>query len=169
MDTGPILLERALPIGPEDTVGSLYFNHLFPMGVEALSEAVRLVVAGEAARDEQDHALATYEPSCRETHAEIRWFAPARQLYALIRGCNPQPGAWTTYASAKLKIFDCQLSASGEAGLPGEVLSADERGIRVRLNGGVLTVTRVQPEGGKKQPAAEWAAMAGLQPGQRFR
>ncbi|MGE0571401.1 MAG: methionyl-tRNA formyltransferase [Dehalococcoidia bacterium] len=169
LDTGPVLLERAVPIGADDTVGSLYFNQLFPMGVEAISEAVRLVVAGEAPRDVQEHTLATHEPPCREKHAEIRWFAPARQVYALIRGCNPQPGAWTTFRGEKVKVFDSTFSIQGEAGLPGQVLSVDERGVRVRLNGGTLTIGRVQPDGGKKQAAVEWAATVGLEAGQRLR
>jgi len=169
VDTGPVLLERAVPIGPDDTVGSLYFNQLFPMGVEALSEAVKLVISGEAPREPQDHTLATHEPPCRERHAEIRWFAPAKQVYALIRGCNPQPGAWTTFNGERVKIFDTAFSAAGEAGLPGQILSVDDRGIRVRLNGGSITIARVQPDGQKKQPASEWARAVGLERGQRLR
>ncbi len=169
IDTGPVLLQKTCPIGPDDTVGSVYFNSLFPMGVDAISESVQLVAAGTAPRLEQDHALSTYEPPCGDRHSQIRWYEPADRLYALIRGCNPQPGAWTTFDGAKLRIFDCELTGSQEPGMPGRVLRVEDDGIIVRLNGGVLRVKRVAPEGGKKQTAAEWAAEAGIRPGSRFR
>ena len=169
IDTGPILLQKRVEIGPDDTVGSLYFNQLFPMGVDAMAEAVALVAAGTSRRIEQDHALATYEPPCRDEHARIPWFAPADRVYALIRGCNPQPGAWTTFADSQLRIFDCKLLGEERAGMPGRILDVSGDAFDVRLNGGVLRVARVQPEGGKKQAAAEWAGSVGLKTGDRLR
>jgi methionyl-tRNA formyltransferase len=169
IDTGPILLQKSCPIGPEDTVGSLYFERLFPMGVEAISEGVALVKAGKAPRVAQDHSLATYEPPCGEAHAEIRWHEPASRIHALVRGCNPQPGAWTIFEGAKLRFFDCRLATTREAGMPGRVLRTDGEGFDIRLNGGVLRVLRVQPPGGRKMGAGEWAAGAGLKTGFRFR
>lgn len=169
IDTGPVLLQKTVPIGPDDTVASLYFNQLFPLGIEALSEAVALVARGEALRIEQQHELATYEPPCRDEHAAIRWYEPAERVSALIRGCNPQPGAWTTFDGAQLRIFDCRLTGEQEPGMPGRVLRVDADGFDVRLNGGVLRVTRVQPAGAKKLGAGEWAAQAGLTEGSRFR
>lgn len=169
IDTGPVLLRKRVPIGPDDTVASLYFNALFPLGVEAMAESVALVAAGEAPREPQDHRLSTYEPPCRDGHAAIRWYRPADALYALIRGCNPQPGAWTTFNDAKVRIFDCRLTGECEPGMPGRILRVGDDGFDVRLNGGVLRVTRVQPDGGKKMPAGEWAASAGLEVGSRFK
>lgn len=169
IDTGPILLQKTVSIEPEDTVGSLYFNRLFPMGVDAMAEAVQLVAKGEAPRIDQDHALATYEPPCGNEHAQIRWYEPAARIHGLIRGCNPQPGAWTMFEGATLRIFDCRLTGEQERGMPGRVLRVDGEGFDVRLNGGVLRVMRVQPEGAKKVPAGEWAAQVGLKAGFRFR
>ncbi len=169
IDTGPVLLRERCPIGPEDTVGSLYFDRLFPMGVEAMAKAVKLVAAGEPPRIPQDHALATYEAPCRDEHASIRWHEPAGRIHCLVRGTNPQPGAWTTHNGARLRIFDCRLSATQEPGMPGRVLRIDDEGFDVRLNGGVLRVLRVQPEGGKKVSAGEWAQAVALKPGFRFR
>ena len=169
IDTGPILLQKRCPIGPDDTVGSVYFNQLFALGVDALAEAVALVAAGSAPRIPQDHRLATYEPPCRDVHGEIHWHEPAARIYAQIRGCNPQPGAWTLYEGTKLRIFDCALTGDDEPGMPGRVLRIVENGIDIRLNGGVLRVARVQPDGGKKSAAAEWAAAVGFKEGFRFR
>jgi methionyl-tRNA formyltransferase len=169
IDTGPILLQRSVPIGPDDTVGSLYFNSLFPEGVDAMSEAVALVAQRQAPRIDQDHSIATYEPPCGEEHGQIRWHEPADRLYALIRGCNPQPGAWSMVNDAKLRIFDCRLTGTQEPGMPGRVLRVTDEGFDVRLNGGVLRVSRVQPDGSGKVPATEWAKAVGLREGFRFR
>lgn len=169
IDTGPILLRKRVEIGPEATVGSLYFDHLFAMGVDAMAEAVAMVAAGTAPRIEQNHARSTYEPPCAESHAEVRWYQPATRIHALIRGCNPQPGAWTTFEGAKLGLFDCSLSGTEEPGMPGRVLRIDRDGFDVRLNGGVLRILRVQPAGAKKLSAGEWAAASGLKEGFRFR
>ena len=169
IDTGPILMQKRCPIGPQATVGSLYFDHLFPLGVEAVSESVALVAAGRAPREPQDHARATYEPPCRDDFGEIRWHEPAERIYSLIRGCNPQPGAWTRHNDLKLRIFEVRLTGRHEPGMPGRVLGIDGDGLAIRLNEGVLQVERVQPEGGKKMPAAEWAQAAGLARGYRFR
>lgn len=169
VDTGPILMQKRVPIAAHDTVGSLYFDHLFPIGVDAVAESVALVRDGAAPRIEQLHALSTYEPPCADQHAQIRWHEPADRISALIRGCNPQPGAWTTVRDEKLRIFDCVLSGEQEPGMPGRVLRVGEAGIDVRLNGGVLRIVRVQPAGQKKIPAAEWAAAAEITPGFRFR
>ncbi len=169
VDTGPILLQKACAIGPDETMGSLYFGSLFEMGVAAVAEAVALVAAGDAPRVPQDHSLATYEPPCRDAHGEIRWHEPAARVYNLVRGCNPQPGAWTKHAETRLRIFDCRLTGGQEPGMPGRVLRISDDSIDIRLNGGVLRVLRVQPEGGKKLAAGEWAAAAGLKEGFRFR
>ena len=169
VDTGPVLLQKRCEITPDDTLGSLYFERLFPMGVDAMAEAVALVAAGEAPRIEQDHARSTYEPPCGEEHARIRWHEPAARVYDLIRGCNPQPGAWTMRRGERLGVFDCRLSPEDAPGMPGAVLRVGEDGIDVRLNGGVLRVQRVQPQGARKVNAGEWAAEAGLKAGARFR
>lgn len=168
IDTGPILLQKTTPIGPDQTMGDLYFNNLFPMGVDALAESVALVAAGRAPRIEQDHALSTYEPPCGEGHARIRWYRPAEAIYNLVRGCNPAPGAWTTYNDLELKLFDCRLTGHQEPGMPGRVLRIDDAGFDIRMNGGVLRVLRVQPKGAKKVGAGEWAKEAGLTVGARF-
>jgi methionyl-tRNA formyltransferase len=102
IDHGPILIQKKLKIGPHDTVKTLYFNHLFPMGVEAIYEAVKMIHEGNIVKMEQDHKKATYEPPCKEPFSQIQWHQPAKQVYALIRGCDPQPGAYTIYNDKKI-------------------------------------------------------------------
>lgn len=169
LDTGALLLTRRCEIRPDDTLGSLYFDRLFPMGVDALAESVALVEAGDAPRLPQDHALSTYEPFCNDGHAQIRWHEPARRLYDLVRGCDPQPGAWTRFEGERLRLHDCRLLGEQRPGMPGEVLEVDPGGIAVRLNGDVLRVGRVRLGDDRKTDAGQWAAQVGLQVGHRFR
>jgi methionyl-tRNA formyltransferase len=168
LDTGPVLLQREVSIGPDDTVGSIYFNQLFPMGVEAMIESVRLVREGTAPRVEQDHSKATYEPICRDEHAAINWRRDAADVYNLIRGCNPQPGAHAMLNGEKVRIFDVERRPDLSGGQPGEIVAVDDAGVAVALSQGGILVKRVQPPAGGKVAAAAYAAERGIRPGQRF-
>ena len=167
LDEGPILLQKEVEISDHDTLGSIYFDRLFPLGVEAMLEAVDLVRDGNAPKIEQDHSKATYESWCRKEDVEIDWSKPVDQVYNLIRGANPQPGAWTMHQGKSLQIFDCsRLDEPG--GAPGEIVEISEAGITVAAGGGRILVTRVRPEQGKKQAVAEFVAAAGLVEHARF-
>jgi methionyl-tRNA formyltransferase len=166
LDEGPILLQKEVAIGPHDTLGSLYFNHLFPMGVDAMIEAVDLVRGGTAPRMAQDDSQATYESWCKKADAEIDWSRPAAQVYNLIRGTDPQPSAWTAIGGAEVKIFDS--APSPETGAPGTVLAVADDGFQVAAQDGSIVVKRVRPPGGKKIDAGAFARDAGLRVGQRL-
>jgi methionyl-tRNA formyltransferase len=168
IDTGPVLLQREVEIGPDDTTGSLYFNKLFPMGVEAMAEAVKLVRLGTAPRAQQDEWAATYERPCRDEEARIDWSRPAGETYNLIRGCNPQPGAWTTHGDTVLRIFDCERREGAAGGTSGVVHAIDASGIVVSLPRASLLIKRVQAAGGAKIAAAEYAESSGLKAGDRL-
>jgi len=164
IDTGPILLQKEVGIGPDDTVGSLYFEKLFPLGVNALVEAVELVKAGRAPRLPQEEALATYEPPCAEEHAWIDWAQPVQQVYNLIRGTSPQPGATTRFRGQKLKVYDSQQKGAAAAP-PGQVVAVDSQGFQIACRDGSILVKRVQPQGGDKIASTEYARQAGLRVG----
>jgi len=108
LDTGAVLIQKKTPIGPNDTLGTVYFDRLFPMGVEAMLEAVDLVKAGKAPRIKQDAAKATYEGRCTADNAHIDWGRPWQEIDRLIRGCNPAPGAWSKLGDKTVKIFDAK-------------------------------------------------------------
>jgi methionyl-tRNA formyltransferase len=165
IDTGPILLQKAVEISPEDTTGSLYFNKLFPLGVEALMEAVDMVREGTAPRIIQDESMATYEGLCREEDAVISWGEPAAVVYNLIRGTNPQPGALTRFQGGDLKIFDCRLLPEPSSRPAGEVVEVGPEGFAVAASGGVVLVKRVQPRGSGKIGAPEYAESVALKAG----
>ena len=167
LDEGPILLQKEVEIAQDDTVGSLYFGKLFPMGVEALAEAVELVRAGTAPRIEQDHGRASYESWCREADAEVDWSKPAEEVHSLICGTDPQPGAWTTVGGNKLKLYGSRLGAG--AGAPGEILDLSDAGMAVAAGGASVLVQRVRAhDSGTKVAAAEYAGQAGLRSGLRL-
>ncbi len=168
LDTGPVLLQKEVAIGPDDTLGSIYFDRLFPMGVEAMLEAVDLVKAGAAPKIVQDESQATYEGWCRGEDVEIDWSRPVDEVYDLIRGADPQPGAWTRHRGKTLQIFDAaKLAAAGDA-RPGEVTEAGAEGIAIAAEGGAILAKRVRPEGDKKLAAADYVAAGGVEAGTIF-
>ena len=168
LDTGPILLQKEVGIGPDDTLGVVYFKKIFPLGVEAMVEAVRLVEAGKAPRIEQDESKATYESWCKAEHAVIDWSKPLDEVYNLVRGTDPSPGPNSTIKGETIRLFDPSKVSTAAEGAPGEVIAVDDAGIIVAVDGGAIRFARVQPEGGKKVPAQEWAAQSGVQIGSRL-
>jgi len=172
LDTGDVLLQKKTPISATDTLGTVYFDRLFPMGVEAMLESVDLVKAGKAPRIKQDASKATYEGRCGADNARIDWGKPWEQIDRLIRGCNPAPGAWCTLGGKQLKIFDAKplpaKDPKGIAGKMGEIAAVESDGFTVVCADGRFKVTRVQPEGAKKIDASEFIATAKLAPGARF-
>ena len=167
LDEGPILLQKEVEIAQDDTVGSLYFRKLFPMGVEAIAEAVELVRAGTAPRIEQDHSRASYEGWCREEDAEVDWSRPADEVHRLICGTDPQPGAWTTFGGNKLKLYGSRLGTG--TGAPGEVLDLSGAGMAVAAGEASVVLQRVRAHDSRtKVAAAEYAGQAGLLPGSRL-
>ena len=167
LDEGPILLQKEVEITEDDTVGSLYFGKLFPMGVDALVEAVELVRAGTAPRIEQDHGRATYESWCGEEDAEVDWSRPAQEVHRLICGTDPQPGAWTTVGGNKLKLFGSRMREG--SGPSGEILELSDTDMAVAAGGASVWVGRVRAHDSRaKVDAAEYANAAGLRPGLRL-
>ena len=169
LDEGPVLMQKEVEITEDDTLGSLYFNKLFPLGVEAMLESVDLVREGSAPKIEQDHSNATYEGWCRGDLVRINWHMPTTTTWNLVRGCNPAPGAWTTLEGTRVAIFDCARVDEAKSVQPGEVTRIGDDGVQVATADGQLLVKRVRPGGGKKVVAAEWAREAGLGEGTRLK
>jgi methionyl-tRNA formyltransferase len=169
LDEGPVILQKECDIGPDETLGDVYFNKLFPMGVQAMLEAADLVAAGRHRETVQDESQASYEGWCREAEARIHWANHVDFVYNLIRGCNPAPGAWTTCAGRKLQIFDARKHVfrrfAEVVGKVGEVSEVTAESFKVTAQGGRIEVLRVRGEDGKKVSAGEFARAAGLAPG----
>jgi methionyl-tRNA formyltransferase len=167
LDEGAVVLQKRTPIGPDDTLGTVYFNHLFPMGVAAMTEAADLVIAGKHQEAVQDESQASYEGWCRTAEAKIDWAKPIDHVYNLIRGCNPAPGAWTTFNGKKLQIFDARkILFRRFAEVPGKigaVTNVTGESFSVIAQGGAIEVLKAKLEDTKKLPAGELAQSAGIQ------
>jgi methionyl-tRNA formyltransferase len=160
LDEGPVILMRSVKIEPEDTLGSLYFGKIFPMGVAALVEVAELVVAGKAPALAQYEPDAGYEGILRDAESRIAWATHVDLTYNLIRGCDPAPGAWTPMGERKVFLFDARKRIARtfsevKGKKIGEVVAVGETGLVVHGQGGFIEARRVRVDGGRKVAAAE--------------
>jgi methionyl-tRNA formyltransferase len=162
LDEGPILLQKTCSIGADETLGDVYFNKLFPMGVDAMIESLDLLKDGKAPKIVQNLDQGSYESWFGKKEAKLDWTQPAQQVYNVIRASNPQPGAWTTHGNAELKIFNSSLS-NGD-GAPGAVIAIDSDGFEVAAAEGSIKIGRVRADAGKV-PASDYVSAAGLKVG----
>ena len=162
LDTGPILLQKELAIAEEDTLGSLYFDRLFPLGVEAVLEAVDLVKGGNAPKIAQDESQASYEGWCTAEDVAIDWRRPAPEIHNLIRGSDPQPGAWTTLKAERLRLYGATRITGPAEAPPGTVTAIGGDGLTIAASDGAIRAAKLRPARGKKLAAAAFAAQSGL-------
>jgi methionyl-tRNA formyltransferase len=168
VDTGDVLLQKKVEIGPSESTGELYFNKLYPLGVEAMLEAVGLVDQGQAPRIPQDHTLATYDPPCDEKVADLNWNQAGRQVFNFIRGCDPQPGATTTFKGEKVKLYNASFLMEERPAPSGEILEVTDRGIRVAVPGASVLIARFRTKDLGKVKAPEFIQVKKPRPGERF-
>jgi len=168
IDTGPILLQKEVEIGPDDTTGSLYFKTLFPMGIEAIVEAVELIKKGKAPRIPQDESKATYEPPCDDRVASVNFEKPIKEIYNLIRGCDPQPGAYTAFKGKRVRFYDAKMFPSSIDKRSGEIVSVEDGGLQVAVRGGLIQIGKLRVDKGEKTEPKEFAQSIDLKIGDRF-
>lgn len=167
-----MILQKRVAIGPDDTLGSVYFDRLFPLGVEAMLEAADLVVAGRHIETVQDEEAASYEGWCRDAEARINWNMHLDFLHDLIRGCDPAPGAWTTVSGEKVRLFESRkhpVRRFGDVqGKPGTIVAVGDQSIRVAAQGGAIEIAKARTEAGQKMTAAAFVKSYGLAVGDRL-
>lgn len=172
LDEGEVILQKEVLIGPDDTLGQVYFNHLFPLGVKALLEAADLVAAGKHQEMVQDESQANYEGWFDEAAARIHWSNHVSQIYNLIRACNPAPGAWTAINGERVQIYDVRKHVTPTfgsiKGRPGEVVEVSSNSFKVACHGGQIEVLKAKAGKASKVSGAEYASAAGIQVGQFF-
>jgi len=168
IDTGPILLQKEVEISPDETTGSLYFNTLFAMGVNAMVEAVELIKKGKAPRIPQDESKATYEPPCDDRVASVKFEKPIKDIYNLIRGCDPQPGAYTTFKGKRVRLYDAKMYPSAIEKQPGEIVSIEEGNLQIAVKSGVIRVGKLRVDKGEKIGPVEFAKLVDVKIGDRF-
>ncbi len=172
LDEGKIIIQKEVPIGPDDTLGQIYFNHLFPLGIKALLETTDLVAAGQHQETVQDESQANYEGWFDQAAARIHWTSHVSQIYNLIRACNPAPGAWTMLNGEKIHIYDVRKhltpTFASVCGKPGELVEINQGSFKVACHGGQIEVLKIKAGQGSKISGGEFASTYGIQPGQFF-
>ena len=171
LDEGAIILQKEVLIGPNDTLGQIYFDQLFPLGVQALLEAADLVVAEKHQEIIQDESQANYEGWFDANAAQIHWASHISQVYNLIRACNPAPGAWTKFGEQKVQIYDAHKHVAATFGAvkgkPGEITQITLDSFFVACHGGQIEVLKAKGAAGKMS-GAELAKELNLEVGQFF-
>lgn len=170
-DEGPVIFSRTVLIEAEDTLGSLYFGKVFPMGVAGLIEAADLVVAGKAPAVAQYEPAATYEGIIGMAESKISWATHIDITFNLIRGCDPSPGAWTTHEGRRLFLYSCHKRVARRyrevKGMKvGQVVAVGGGGVTVYVQGGFIVVDQCRPEGGQKIAADKAGLVVGTLLGQ---
>jgi methionyl-tRNA formyltransferase len=164
-----VILQKEIEIGPDDTLGTVYFDRLFPMGVQAMLEAADLVMSSKHREVVQDESKATYEGWCRKAEARINWANHVDFIYNVIRGCNPAPGAWTTLGGKELQLFDARKhpvrTFGAVKGKIGEVVEVTDKSFQVSAQGGRIEVLRAKLGEGKKVAVGELAASGQIKAG----
>ena len=169
IDTGDILLQKEVEIPAGETTGELYFNKLYPLGVEAVLEAVDLIARGQAPRLPQDHRRATYDPPCDEKVARIDWTKPGHQVFNFIRGTDPQPGATALFRGEKVKVYNARFIEADHQAPPGEILEIDpDQGVSVAVKGGAVRLTRFRTKDLGKVKAPDFIKARQPEVGERF-
>ena len=167
LDEGPVLLLRSVPIEPEDTLGSLYFGKIFPMGVAGLVEVADRVVKGKAPAIAQYEPNAGYEGIIREAESRINWANHVDITFNLIRGCNPAPGAWTVHDGKKVFIFEstkriARTFSEVKGKKIGEIVAQNGTSLLIQGQGGCIEAHRVRVDGGRKVAANESGLAVGM-------
>lgn len=172
LDEGPVVLQKTCPIGPDDTLGDVYFKALFPQGVAATLEAADLVVSGRHVETAQDDADASYEGWFRKREATINWANHCDVIYNTIRAANPAPGAETSLEGRRLQIFDARKhrvrTFGAVQGKPGTAVRVDDTSVHVAAQGGSIEIVKLRYDGGKKISARELVDQGVLKIGMRL-
>jgi len=151
MDTGDILLTGKVSIGPEETAEGLY-GRLADVGARLLIQTLEQLASGAVLGTPQEESEATYAPFLKKEDGHMDWSKDARSLDAFIRGVNPWPGAFTSLFGKRLKVFGCKIARKGTGERPGTVLEGFPGELDVATGRGVVSLTEVQLESGKRLP-----------------
>lgn len=164
LDTGPVLAESRIAIAPDDDTGTLH-DKLAALGADLLLSVLHDVAAGRAKASAQGSDGVTYAHKIDKAEARIDWKRPAVELERAVRAFRPAPGTTTTLGGETLKIWRARVVPG--TGEPGTVLSQDAA-LVVACGGDALDITELQPAGGRRMSAADFARGRRLSSGARL-
>ncbi|MDT8441671.1 MAG: methionyl-tRNA formyltransferase [Desulfuromonadales bacterium] len=165
LDTGDMLVKRALPIGADETAGQLH-DRLALLGRETMLATLERLCAGTLTREVQDDAASSYAPMLKKEDGAIDWSRAATELHNQVRGLDPWPGAYTLFDGELLKLAATRPGSG--SGPPGTVLSVGAAGIEVACGTGSLLVGELQLAGRKRLPAGDFLRGCSLKAGSRL-
>jgi len=169
LDEGAVILQKKTPIAENDTLGNVYFDRLFPLGVQAMLEAADLVTSNKHREVVQDESQASYEGWFREAEARIHWSQHVDFIHNLIRASDPAPGAWTTLNGVKLQLFESRKELTRTFGAVkgkiGELVEIKDSRLVITAQGGRIHAGKAKLGDGKKVAAAELLSSGQLKPG----
>ena len=148
LDTGSILLQKGIEITKEDTAGTLS-NNLSKMGAGLLIEGLNAIEKGEIKPITQDNSKTSYAPMLKKEDGQINWTKGAEDIYNMVRGMDPWPGAFTYYKGELCKVWKVRHGDTGK-GLAGEILAADKDRIDVASKDNVISIIEIQPANKKR-------------------
>ncbi len=168
MDTGDMILKKAIPIVANDTAGTV-FDKLATLGADALAEAIDQLLAGTAIFTPQNDDEATYAPMIEKAEGAIDFSHPARRIRCLIMGMNPSPGAFLELDDYRIKIHEA-FDGTNCKYAPGQICSISPKGIEVACGDGrSIMITMIQKQGKNKTDAYSYACGAKLAIGESLR
>ncbi|MFD2612923.1 methionyl-tRNA formyltransferase [Paenibacillus gansuensis] len=172
LDTGDMISRTALPIGEEDTAGTM-FEKLAVAGAALLKETLPAIIEGRIEAVPQNDEEATYSPNITRDDERIQWQRSARDVFNQVRGLNPWPVAFTLWNGEVFKVWKCRIgtvmrSPGAETLVPGTVLRVSDEGIEVAAGDGTVLLTEVQPAGKKAMDVAQFNRGSKLEAGTVF-
>ncbi len=167
MDAGPILLQKEVPILPDETAGSLH-DRLAEIGAKLLLEAIDGLVAGSIKEIPQDDSKATYAPKIDRSLSIIDWAHSANRISARIRALDPWPGALSHIGKREVKLFSSTVLDNERGGDPGTICELAKEGLIVETGRGLVLIKELQLPGRKRLPAAEFLKGFPLKKGDKF-
>ena len=161
LDCGPVYVEEAVAIGPEETAGELH-DRLAALGGELLVRHFDAIVNGTLEAVEQDETAATYAGKISKQDARLDWQRPAEELHRRVRAYNPVPGAFFLLDDIPVKCWRAGVAAGAAGTAPGEVVSAGRDGIVVACGSDALRLDSLQRPGKRPVTAGEFASVVPL-------
>jgi methionyl-tRNA formyltransferase len=165
MDTGPMLLQRAIPITSEDNAGTLH-DRLADLGAVALSDGLQMLARGEAVWVPQDESGATQAPKLRAEDCRLELLGDPAAFVNRVRGLSPVPGAYLLREGQRVKILLAERRSN--VGSPGVILGIEDRALVCGTGDGAVALFEVQPEGKRRMTGTEFAHGQRLRAGDSF-
>ncbi len=169
VDTGNVILQRAMSIGSDETTGDV-MHRMMVLGADVVLGTLKVILEGNVETFTQDDSLATAAPKIVREDCRIDWDSGRSGIHNFIRGLSPFPGAWTRHGDVEFKIFRSRITESVPQDLrwpPGSITRSDG-GLWVAANDGAVEILELQQEGRKRLQADEFLRGYSLQPEEQF-